>query len=209
MILDKNKIVEQKLKALHRDAEKDYMHMGTGMMKSIFRPIQPADFKNAYLPVSKQQGEKLRQIIIENDCKQVVEFGTSFGIFTIYLADAVRQTNGKIITTELVESKAQRAIQNIKDAGLNDFVEVKVGDAMLTLKEHSTPIDLLFLDGWKDLYLPLFQMLEPQFHSGTLIYADNMDFAETKAYADYLLKKRDTYSTQSIHNGVAFLTSVS
>ena len=36
----------------------------------------------------------------------MVEFGTSFGISTIYLADAVRQTGGKVITTELLESKA-------------------------------------------------------------------------------------------------------
>jgi len=184
------------------------MRMGKGIVKSIFRPMQPADFENVYLPISKQQGEALRQLIIDNESKHVIEFGTSFGISTFYLADGVRQTGGKVVTTELLESKVKRASQNIKDAGLSDYVEFKTGDAMKTLKDHSTPIDFLFLDGWKDLYLPLFQLLEPLFHPGTLIYADNMDMSGTQAYGAYVLKNRNDYSSQLIHGGKGLLTRV-
>jgi len=199
--------VENTLQALHNDAKKDYMRIGKGVVKSIFRPIQPSDFEHAYLPISKKQGEAIRELIVQNVCKNVVEFGTSFGISTIYLADAVRQTGGKVITTELLESKAIRAKKNISEAGLSDYVEVRVGDAMKTLKGHTVPIDFLFLDGWKDLYLPLFQMLEPQFHAGTLIYADNMDMAGTQYYGDYVLGKKRTYASQLINGGKAMLTS--
>ena len=201
--------VENVLSRLHKDAKNDYLRVGKGLVKSIFRPMQPADFEYAYLPISKKQGKNLQELIIKNDCKQVVEFGTSFGISTIYLADAVRQTGGKVITTELLESKAKKAMQNIKTAGLNEYIELRIGDAMKTLKGLSTPIDFLFLDGWKDLYLPLFQMLEPRFHSGTLIYADNMDMEGTRPFANYLLKKENNYSTQVIDDGKAFLTYVS
>ena len=209
--MDKYQInnVETVLRDLHNDAKKDYMRIGKGVVKSIFRPMQPADFENAYLPISKEQGVAIRELIVQNDYKNVVEFGTSFGISTIYLADAIRQTGGKVITTELLESKALRAIQNISKASLSDFVEVRIGDAMNTLKGFTEPIDFLFLDGWKDLYLPLFQLLEPQFHAGTMIYADNMDMADTKTYADYVLSRRNIYSSQSVHNGKALLTSLS
>jgi len=108
MNANKMNVVEHKLKALHKDADKDFMRMGKGVIKSAFRPIQPADFENVYLPISKGQGEALRQLIVENECKQVVEFGTSFGISIIYLVDAVRQTGGKVITTELLESKGKK-----------------------------------------------------------------------------------------------------
>jgi len=199
--------VENTLRGLHDDAKKDYMRIGKGMVKSIFRPMQPSDFEHAYLPISKEQGEAIRQLIIENDCKNVVEFGTSFGISTIYLADAVRQTGGKVITTELLESKATRAIQNVSEAGLNDYVEVRIGDAMETLKGYADPIDFLFLDGWKDLYLPLFQMLEPQFHGGTIIYADNMDMAGTQYYGEYVLGKKQVYASHMVDGGKAMLTS--
>ncbi len=199
--------VEKVLRNLHADAKKDYMRIGKGVVKSIFRPMQPSDFEHAYLPISQEQGEAIRQLVVENDCKNVVEFGTSFGISTIYLADAVRQTQGKVITTELLESKAKRAIQNISEAGLSDLVEVKIGDAMETLKGFSEPIDFLFLDGWKDLYLPLFQMLEPQFHASTMIYADNMDMAGTQYYGNYVLGKKQTYASHMVDGGKAMLTA--
>jgi len=194
------------LNELHKDASKDLFRISKGAVKSIFRPMQPADFKDVYLPISKEQGEMMRQLIIDNECKNVVEFGTSFGISTIYLADAVRQTGGKVITTELIESKAIRATKNIEDAGLSEYVEVRVGDAMATLKGESTPIDFLFLDGWKDLYLPLFKMLEPRFHPGTLIYADNMDMGGTQQYGSYITSKASIYDTTLLHQGKAYLS---
>ncbi len=204
----KNNRVAEVLDHLHEDAKKDYMRVGKGIVKSIFRPLQPKDFAHAYLPISKNQGEALKQLIIQNDSKYVVEFGTSFGISTIYLADAVKQTGGKVISTELIKSKADIAIQNIEKAGLDPFVEIRVGDAMQTLQGDHQAIDFLFLDGWKDLYLPLFKMLEPYFHAGTLIYADNMDMAGTKIYGDYILAKKNQYSSKFVHGGKAMLTGL-
>lgn len=200
--------VENVLHRLHADAKKDYLRLGKGIVKSIFRPIQPADFEKVYLTISAAQGKSLQKLIIDNNCKNILEFGASFGISTIYLADAARQTNGQVISTELLDSKGKRAMESIEEAGLKDYVELRIGDAMETLSGYSEPIDFLFLDGWKDLYLPLFQMLEPQFHTGTLIYADNMDMKGTKNYADYVLKHRKTYSTQRVDHGKAFITSV-
>lgn len=199
-------IVENKLAAMHADAKKDVLRMGKGIAKSIFRSIQPQDFEHAYLPISKNQGRDIRNIIIENDCKNIVEFGTSFGISTIYLADAARKTEGKVVSTELLESKAKIAIENIQDAGLSNYVEVKIGDAMETLSDYPNTIDFLFLDGWKNLYLPLIKMLEPKFNSGTLIYADNMDMSDTEDYADYI-NHSSSYSNQVIHNGKGVLTT--
>ena len=201
-----SKITQEKLNALHLDASKDFMRIGKGIVKSVFRPIRPEDFEQVYLPITKEQGESLHQLITDNNCKTIIEFGASFGISTIYLADAARHTGGKVISTELLKSKALRAIQNIEDAGLSNYADVKIGDAIETLKDLKEPIDFLFLDGWKDLYLPLFQLLEPHFHSGTIIYADNMDMMGTKPYANYLLANKKSYSTQFVANGKAFLT---
>lgn len=203
-----NTAVKNKLDFLHDDAKKDRMKMAKGMAKSAFRPMQPADFEKAYLPISRSQGEDIHKMIVDQGCKHIIEFGTSFGISTLYLAAAASQTGGKVITTELLESKSNTARGNIEEAGLSDYVEFRVGDAMETLEGHSEPVDFLFLDGWKDLYLPLFQMLEPHFHSDTLVYADNMDMADTKAYADYVLKKENVYTTKSIHQGKAFMTKL-
>jgi len=200
-------IIEDKLTAMHTDARKDVLRMGKGIAKSIFGSIKPEDFEHAYLPITKKQGRDIRDLIIENNSKHIVEFGTSFGISTIYLADAASQTGGKVTSTELLESKANIAKENIVDAGLSHYVEVRIGDAMETLSDYSKDIDFLFLDGWNDLYLPLLKILEPQFHPGTLIYADNMDMAGTEDYAEYV-KSSLNYSNQVMHGGKGVLSKL-
>ena len=114
------------------------------------------------------------------------------------------ETEGHIITTELIESKAQKAIENFKKAGVNDLIEVRIGDALETLKNHDEPIDLLLLDGWKDLYLPIFQMLESNFHTNTFIYVDNADMADSRAFLK-TIGQNDKYQLESKFGGKAVL----
>jgi predicted O-methyltransferase YrrM len=174
--------IETTIAHLYDDSKNDFLRMMKGAAKSIFRPIQPSDLKDVYLAISNEQGDGLVQMIKENKMKNIVEFGTSFGISTLFLAQGVIETGGKIITTELIETKARKALENFQKAGVNNLIEIRIGDALKTLANHNEPIDLLLLDGWKDLYLPLFQMLEPNFHDNTVIYVDNADMAESRSF---------------------------
>ncbi|MEM6643515.1 MAG: class I SAM-dependent methyltransferase [Bacteroidota bacterium] len=192
--------VERTLEKLLSDARNDYLRISQGLMRSFFRPAQPSDFKNAYLSISSQQGKELEQLIIENEVRNVVEFGTSFGISTLYLAHGIIETEGKIITTELLSSKAKKARENFEDADVSDLIELKVGDALETLKDHEESIDLLVLDGWKNLYLPLFQLLKPNFHENTLIYVDNADMAEASAFLA-IVKQMNQYDIEERNEG--------
>ena len=51
---------------------------------------------------------------------------------------------------------------------------MRVGDARETLANIAEPIDILFLDGWKNLYLPILTLLLPQLPPGSIMLADNM-----------------------------------
>ncbi|WP_276165661.1 O-methyltransferase [Zobellia alginiliquefaciens] len=204
MITAQQKQIKITLDELYTDAKNDQRRLMKSFAKNIFRPMQPVDFKDVYLSITKRQGEELIEIIKENRIKNVIEFGTSFGISTLFLAHGVIENEGKIITTELIESKAQRAIENFRNAGVDNLIEVRVGNALETLENHNQKIDLLFLDGWKNLYLPLFQMLEPNFHSKTLIYVDNADMAESQ---DFLkeISKDSHYQFQNKYQGKVVL----
>jgi predicted O-methyltransferase YrrM len=200
MNLTQKSKLETIISELYRDAKNDYLRMIKKAAKSIFQPMQPADFKDLYLAISKEQGSGLVNLIKGNNIKNIVEFGTSFGISTLFLAQGAMETGGHIITTELIESKAQTAIQNFKNAGVNDLIEVKIGNALDTLKNHNSPIDLLLLDGWKDLYLPLFQMLESNYHANTIIYVDNADMAESQAFLK-VVSQNSKYQLQYKYSG--------
>lgn len=195
------------LNELFKDSKNDYVRMMKGAAKSIFGSFKPEHFKDAYLAISREQGEDLREYIIKNDIKNIVEFGTSFGISTLFLAEGALETGGNIITTELIESKAKKAQENFINAGVSNLIEVRVGDAMTTLKNHNTSIDLLLLDGWKDLYLPLFKMLEPNFHSKTAIYVDNADMADTKSFLK-VVSLHTKYKLKEMYGGKVVLITL-
>ena len=207
MITSQQNQIKTTISELFEDSKYDMLKMMKGAAKSVFRAMQPLDFKDAYLSISKEQGESLIKLITDNKLKNSVEFGTSFGISTLFLAQGVIETGGHIITTELIDSKAKKAIENFERAGVSDLIEVRVGDAMETLKSHDEPIDLLLLDGWKDLYLPLFQMLESNFHSNTFIYVDNAEMSEVKAFIN-VIRQNSTYQLQSQFGGKVVLITL-
>jgi predicted O-methyltransferase YrrM len=133
--------------------------------------------KTAYLAVSRDTAELLYMLVRSTGAREVVEFGTSFGISTLHLAAGLRDNGGgRVITTEFEPSKIQRARVNFVAGGLDDLIEIREGDALQTLA-HDLPgqIDIVLLDGAKSLYLPVLKLLEEHLRPGALIVADNTD----------------------------------
>jgi predicted O-methyltransferase YrrM len=148
--------------------------------------------RDVYMPVSPDVGRLLYMLARNRRAQTIVEFGTSFGISGIHLAAALRdEGRGRLVTTELDPVKAERAAQNFRAAGLAEWIEIRVGDAFETLASGvGGSIDLLLLDGWKELYLPLLKFLEPRLSPGALVAADDLAIAPA-ALAPYLDYVRD------------------
>lgn len=136
-----------------------------------------ARLKDAPLAVSRETGLLLYMLARSRRARTIVEFGTSFGISTLHLAAALRDNGGGLlITTEFEPSKAERARQNLTDAGLIDLVDLREGDALQTLGRNlPESIDLVLLDGAKGLYSEILNLLESRLAPGALILADNAD----------------------------------
>ncbi len=128
---------------------------------------------DAPLAVSADVGELLWVLAIARRPALIVEFGGSLGVSTIYLAAALRDLGaGRLISTELLPRKAQLAEANLIEAELGDLVELRPGDAQLTLADLPAAVDLLFLDGSNDLYLPILGLVAPRLAPGALVVAD-------------------------------------
>ncbi|MDP4665331.1 MAG: class I SAM-dependent methyltransferase [Flavobacteriales bacterium] len=181
------------LNAMYHEAKQDGLKVAKALAKSIITKVKPSDVGTAYLPISQEQGEYLHQLICEKNFKSIVEFGTSFGISTLYLAEAVKQTDGKVITTEIVPEKCRQANSTFEKAGLDNYISLLEGDALETLKQVNQPVDLLMLDGWKELYLPVFRMLEPFFHKNTLVFVDNTNMKGVKHFVKEISKETEKY----------------
>ena len=119
--------------------------------------------------------------------KVILEIGTSYGYSTVWLAEAARANGGIVITLENDAEKADFAKQKIAQAGLSDFVDFKVGDALTTITQITEGVDFVLVDLWKELYVPCFDLFFPKLNKKAWVLADNMIFppyshAETTAY---------------------------
>ena len=134
--------------------------------------------KDVPLEISRETGTLLYMLARSSRARNIVEFGTSFGISTLHLAAALRDNGGgKLITTEFEPSKVARARENLTAGGVIDLVEIRAGDALETLREDlPESIELLLLDGHKALYLDILSLVEGRLRPGALVVADNADF---------------------------------
>jgi predicted O-methyltransferase YrrM len=165
----------------------------------------------AFMPVDRPSGRFLHNLVRTQGSRTVVEFGMSFGISTIHLAAAVRDNgSGRVITTELDAGKVRRATGYLQEAGLLDYVEIRHGDALETLRDLEGPVDLVFLDGWKLLYLPVLQLLEPKLRPGAAVVADDLILfpEQLKTYLEYVRDPAHGYTTVEVPIGDHFELSV-
>lgn len=172
--------------------------------KGLSQKQRAALLDEAFIPVDAQAGRLLFTLARTCAPGTFVEFGTSFGISTIYLAAAVRDRGaGRVITTELHAGKAARAREYLSEAGLLDLVDLRLGDALETLKDLPHDLALVFLDGWKNLYLPCLKLLEPKLSPGALVVADDIDlFPDAlKPYLDYVRDPANGYVSVKVPVG--------
>jgi predicted O-methyltransferase YrrM len=145
---------------------------------------------NAFMAIAPEVGRLFYVLVRAHKPKLVVEFGTSFGLSAIHIAAALRDNGwGRLITAEQSPHKVKQAGAHLAEAGLADLVEIYAGDAFQTLAD-TPPVDLLVLDGWKALYLPLLKQLEPRLSKGCLVIADDTTLMR-ETLAEYLAYVRN------------------
>ena len=208
------------LDRLHKHARKDLLRI------ALVAPFVVPDFfgmrktdedrlsrrmKSTYLPVSRSQGHMLYLVARSIDARRIVEFGTSFGISTIYMAAAVKDNGGGVVVgSELEPSKCAKAVENLREAGLDAFADVRLGDALETLATVDAPVDMVLLDGWKDSYLPVLKVLKPKLRERAVVLADNIfTFKGTlRRYVDYMQSAENGFVSTTLDISDGFELSV-
>jgi predicted O-methyltransferase YrrM len=158
------------------------------------RQNQAAEDPYAYtefgFSIHPEQGDLIYLLCRSIAATRVVEFATSVGMSTLYFAAAVRDNGGgRVIGSELVPAKVRRARENLVEAGLAEWVDIREGDARETLRDIGGPVDFALIDGWPvregpSLALQVMELLAPQIRRGGIVMNDNGE-------DDYLAFVRD------------------
>ena len=166
-----DKKIEVVLKKYHKR-----MAIETALMQSL--PIEEGMKRRDefLLSVGLESAIFLNTLAKSAKSKTILEIGTSYGYSTIWLAEAAKTNGGRVITLENNLEKAEFARQKIKEAGLSDVVEFRVGDALETLNLATETFDFVLVDIWKELYVPCFDLFFPKLKHGAWVLGDNMIF---------------------------------
>jgi predicted O-methyltransferase YrrM len=129
------------------------------------------------IQVTPNLGRLLQLLAQTQGATRILEVGTLGGYSTICLARAL-PPGGCLVSLELDPHHAEIARKNIGQAGLQELVTIKVGDATQLLAElvanKTAPFDFIFLDANKDGYPDYFKLSLQLSRPGTLIVVDNI-----------------------------------
>ncbi len=132
----------------------------------------------------KSPGERLRQVPPETGkflallaaCAPegtYLEIGTSGGYSAMWLSLACKELGRRLITFEVLEEKVKIARETFKVTGLEDVVELVVGDAKKYLQNYKN-VSFCFLDAEKEEYLDCYEKVVPNMVKGGILVADNV-----------------------------------
>ena len=124
--------------------------------------------------VAQTTGRFLFSLVAPQTGCEVLEIGGSRGYSTIWLGAGVRYLGGRVLSLEADPRKVEAWRGNIRDAGLDAWVELEAGDAFDTLAKLEDVFDVVFLDAEKEDYDALFQLARRRLEPGGLMVADNV-----------------------------------
>jgi predicted O-methyltransferase YrrM len=129
------------------------------------------------IDVTRLQGKFLEFLVRSSGARRVLEIGTLGGYSTLWMARGLPE-DGQIVTLELDKHHAEIARENLRNAGVLDRVDLRLGraiDSLQTLEEAgSAPFDLIFIDADKAVYPEYLEWSLKLSHPGTVIVADNV-----------------------------------
>lgn len=143
--------------------------------------LDPELFADYGFSIHPEQGDLIYLLCRAMKATRVVDFATSVGMSAIYFAAAMRDNGGgHVVGAELVSAKAATAYRNLAAAGLDAYVDIRIGDARETLKEVGGPVDFVLIDGWPlaegpTLARQVIEIMAPQLRVGGYVLNDNAE----------------------------------
>jgi len=124
------------------------------------------------IDVRPHEGYMLMWMARAIGARTIVEIGTLAGYSGIWLAKALPE-DGKLITMEREQERAEIAQRHFEEAGVAQLVEIVVGDAHETLRTLNGPFDSVFIDAEKLGYVNYLDWAMDNTRVGGLIIGHN------------------------------------
>lgn len=131
-----------------------------------------------FAPVVDDDAARFLQLILQmRKPKNILEIGTSIGFSATSMALTAREYGGTITTIEFDNTAAQQAKQNFVRSGVDDTIQIMLGDARQIVADFSdNSFDFIFQDVDKRLYPALLKDCIRILRPGGVFIADDALF---------------------------------
>ncbi len=119
------------------------------------------------------QGQFLQMLSLMLQPKCVLEIGTFTGYATLCLSRGIPK-GGRLHTIEVNPELEYIIRKYIQKAGLENVIDLHIGDAKSIIPQLEHPFDLVFIDAGKSNYGLYYDLVFDQVKSGGVILADNV-----------------------------------
>ena len=124
--------------------------------------------------VEPETAELLGVLVRAMNATRVLEIGTSNGYSTIWLGDAAEAVGGTVLSLEIEADRTAQATENVAEAGVGEFVELRTQDAAEALRSFADgAFDLIFLDAERPYYTGYWPDLIRALRPNGLLVVDN------------------------------------
>ena len=165
------------------------------------------------------QGQLLRMLVQMSGAKRILELGTFTGFSAICMASGLPE-GGHLDTLELNDELEDLILEGFERAGLDDKIELHIGDCKETLKviresmglpaepiENGTSdseklYDIVYMDANKREYCEYYDLVFDMVRPGGLILADNVIW-DGKVCQDPLPQDKQTLSIVKFNDMVS------
>lgn len=124
------------------------------------------------MQVAPDQAVLLRVLLRLIGARRVLEIGTFLGLSALVMADAMGP-EGRVVCLDVSAEWTDRARQLWKQAGVEDRIELRLGDAHETVRRLEGPFDAVLIDADKTGYPDYLQQITPLLRPGGLLMVDN------------------------------------
>jgi len=192
----------------------------TEYLDDLYRPLNSflkelrADAEEKSVPIIMKETELcLLNLIRMKKPLRILEIGAAVGYSAICFAQV---SQAQIISLELSEDMHQIASENIQKCGLEDRIQVRLGDAvelLNQLKEEMTNVeqegfDMVFIDAAKGHYKEFWDGSIPLCKKDAVILSDNVLFKARTASDEFVTDKKNKTIIRRMREYVTYINDL-
>jgi predicted O-methyltransferase YrrM len=149
------------------------------------------------LAVPREAGQFMHAMVLACGAKRGLEIGTSYGYSGLWIASALAENGGTLVTIDHETRKSEAARGHFETAGLADCVDLRTGRAADVIASMAGPFDFVLNDADKENCIRYVELLADKLVDRAIVLTDNtVDMADDlAAFVAWIRRREDFFST--------------